>query len=167
MNHCSFLKDNYFHCDLLKLVCSSYYMVFCRLVLKSIGYRSIPVDGLPFDNQKGEQMMCISHFLLISIFYVLLWTISVYFQNLFLGNLLLEIINDKFGNHFHFFSIREKRWPSNLIYIIVANQIHFSYNFLYWLLCSIMYRHASRVKWCLHVLALTTLWRNSLYLIFN
>ena len=25
----------------------------CRLVLKSIGYKSVPVDGLPFDHEKG------------------------------------------------------------------------------------------------------------------
>lgn len=26
----------------------------CRMVLKSIGYKSIPVDGLPFDHKKGD-----------------------------------------------------------------------------------------------------------------
>lgn len=26
---------------------------FYRIVLKSIGYKSIPVDGLPFDHRKG------------------------------------------------------------------------------------------------------------------
>lgn len=30
-------------------------LIFCRMVLKSIGYKSVPVDGLPFDHQKGRQ----------------------------------------------------------------------------------------------------------------
>lgn len=29
----------------------------CRIVLKSIGYKSVLVDGLPFDNQKGRAQM--------------------------------------------------------------------------------------------------------------
>lgn len=26
-----------------------------RMVLKSIGYKSVPVNGLPFDNHKGKK----------------------------------------------------------------------------------------------------------------
>lgn len=31
-------------------------LLFCRLVLKSIGYKSVAVDGLPFDHHKGTKM---------------------------------------------------------------------------------------------------------------
>ncbi|KAJ0030697.1 hypothetical protein Pint_13221 [Pistacia integerrima] len=27
----------------------------CRMVLKSIGYKSVPVNGLPFDHGKGKK----------------------------------------------------------------------------------------------------------------
>lgn len=37
----------------------------CRMVLKSIGYKSVPVNGLPFDHQKGQKRMHFSFQLLV------------------------------------------------------------------------------------------------------
>lgn len=46
-----------FHCWARLVVWGIYLLfIFClffSLVLKSIGYKSVPVDGLPFDHQKG------------------------------------------------------------------------------------------------------------------
>lgn len=45
----SFIVNTIIHNEILTSeMCS-----FLRMVLKSIGYKSIPVDGLPFDHRKG------------------------------------------------------------------------------------------------------------------
>lgn len=56
MTDCSLSRILFMYCchTMLRVIVWCNWLTFCRMVLKSIGYKSVPVDGLPFDHKKGE-----------------------------------------------------------------------------------------------------------------